>query len=349
MTREQSKSSDDTPDRPWRFLTRHELLSRMRADFRLTIISFFGLFTMLGILPFALYRFASGDIVTGVGDCVLIMVIGLLVIYAWRSGRTSLVGALASVVVMVGFIGLVTYTNISIFWAFPVLSASFLLTFRSFAVGVSVLTLAGIAVQPSQFESGVELLSFLVTGVLVATFGLIFASRTEMQRRQLSDMAQRDPLTDAGNRRALRNKLDAVFSRYKNDGEPASLAVLDLDHFKEVNDKHGHNAGDKVLVEVVRLINKYLREQDRLYRLGGEEFVLVLPQTDRKGLEMVIAKLHDVLRSELRGPDGVVTVSIGAAELADDDPQRLFARADEALYLAKKRGRDRAEIADPDP
>lgn len=319
-------------------------LVRLRNDFRLTIISFFGLCTMLGILPFAVFRFASGEIITGLGDCILITVIGALVAYAWISGRTRLVGNLAAFAVMIGYVAMVAVTDISVFWAFPVLSASFLLANRYFAVVVSGLTLVGVAVQPAQFPSAVELWSFLITGALTAAFGVIFATRTEMQRRQLAEIASSDLLTGAGNRLALRTALERCLQRFRERRQPAGLAVIDLDHFKMVNDTYGHDAGDEVLIDAVRSIRACMREQDRIFRMGGEEFVLLLPDTDERGLAFALEKLHDHLRRHLRGPGGRVTVSIGAALLTEPDPHAWLIRADRALYRAKEAGRNRLEM-----
>ncbi|NEZ04878.1 diguanylate cyclase [Wenzhouxiangella sp. XN201] len=339
------RNNADTPtDESGSRYTLKATLRRLRKDFRLTIISFFGLCTMLGILPFAVFRFARGEFLTGIGDCVLIAIIGGLVAYAWISGRTRLVGNVVAFVVMIGYVVLVTFTNVSVFWAFPVLSASFLLADRYLAVAVSGLTLVGIAMQPGQFSSVVELSSFVVNGALAAAFGLIFATRTEMQRRQLAAIASSDHLTGAGNRLALRTSLDRCVEQFRRRREPAGLALLDLDHFKTINDTYGHDAGDQVLIAVVRQIRACMREQDQLFRMGGEEFVLLLPATDEQGMLSALAKLHDYLRAHLHGPGGPVTVSIGAAALTAPDPQSWLTRADRALYRAKKAGRNRLEM-----
>lgn len=337
-----------TTDEPSSCSTLQAVLHRLHNDFRLTIISFFGLCAMLGILPFAVFRFANGEFLTGLGDCLLIAIIGGLVAYAWISDRVRLVGNLVALAVMIGYVLLVSFTDISMFWAFPVLSASFLLAGRYFAIAVSVLTLIGVALQPSQFSTAVQLWSFVVTGGLVAAFGVIFATRTEIQRRQLAAIATSDALTGAGNRLALRTALDRCVERFQKDGEPAGLALLDLDHFKTINDTYGHDAGDQVLIDVVGQIRAYTREQDQVFRMGGEEFVLLLPHTDEHGLVCALEKLHAQIRAHLRGPGGRVTVSIGAALLTEPDPHSWLIRADRALYRAKEAGRNRLEIDGPD-
>lgn len=322
-------------------------LARLRSDFRLTIISLFGLCSALGILPLAVYRYAVGDWQTGTGDLALVGLIAVIVAYAWKSGRTRLAARLAALIVTFGYLALVTFGSISVMWAFPILGAGFLLADRVFAslsaLGILVLT----GLFSGRFDNDVDLWSFVITGLMVSIFGLIFATRTEMQRRQLAEIASHDPLTQAGNRRALRIGLDEAARAYAQREEPASVLLIDLDHFKAVNDAYGHDAGDRVLVDTVDLLNASLREGDGVYRLGGEEFVVVLPDTDIEGAEQVAGKLKNAFHAQLEGPGGPVTASIGVAQFGTNESlSHWLTRADEALYKAKKQGRDRIVVAE---
>lgn len=322
-------------------------LARLRGDFRLTIISLFGLCAMVGILPFAVFRFMDGDLVTAIGDCFLVALLAGIVVYAWKSGRTVVAGALAALVMTAGYLALVTFGNVNVFWAYPLLSSSFLLTSRYLALVACVAMLGVLGLQADQFASTVELWGFLATGALVAIFGLIFATRTEMQHAQLAEIAVRDPLTGAGNRRALRSRFDALEALPDRKQTPTSLVLMDIDRFKAINDIHGHDEGDRVLVDLVELVRGVLREQDGIYRLGGEEFVLLLPDTGPSGLREVVEKVHAVLRENLTGAGEPVTVSMGAATRRPGEPaQEWLLRADQAMYRAKRGGRDRAVFAD---
>lgn len=314
---------------------------RLRSDFRLAIISLFGLCTVLAIVPLAAYRYAVGDWLTGTGDLLLVAIIAIMVGFAWRSGRTMLVACLVTLTVTLGYLTLVTYGNISVMWAFPILGAGFLLADRVFASISALGTLLLTAFVSGRFESTVDLWSFLTTGLLVSIFGLIFATRTELQRRQLAEIAGRDPLTHAGNRRALRVALDKARRERDRRGTPVSLIVLDLDHFKGVNDAYGHEAGDRILISLVEIVTSRLRERDRMFRLGGEEFLVLLPATDSADAELVAGQLRRTLAGQLEGPGGPVTVSFGVAGLAGSETVREWlSRADEALYDAKRGGRD---------
>jgi two-component system cell cycle response regulator len=166
------------------------------------------------------------------------------------------------------------------------------------------------------------------------------------QTRRLEGMIFEDALTGLANRRYILTQLGSQVSAARRHGRPLSVAIVDIDHFKAVNDLHGHLAGDRVLIAVARALGGHLRAEDQIGRLGGEEFLVVLPDTDGEAAERVT----DKLRCEVAGApvehDGHqlgVTVSIGMATWSDDEPpEELLRRADHALYAAKAAGRDRA-------
>ncbi|MEE4304298.1 MAG: GGDEF domain-containing protein, partial [Wenzhouxiangella sp.] len=167
-----------------------------------------------------------------------------------------------------------------------------------------------------------------------------------LQQRQLSEIASRDPLTRAGNRRALRYALDEAERMKVRYESPTSLILLDLDHFKSINDVYGHESGDRILVNLVEVVTSRLRGQDSIFRLGGEEFVVLLPGTGVEGAERLAGTIKRTLATQLEGPGGPVTASMGVAELEPAEPVRQWlSRADEALYRAKREGRDRVVVA----
>lgn len=122
--------------------------------------------------------------------------------------------------------------------------------------------------------------------------------------------------------------------------------MVDIDHFKAVNDTHGHAAGDDVLRELARLLKRFIRSSDLAARLGGEEFVVVMPDTGVGGAEAITSRLRRGV-AESTGVKTPITVSIGVAELQgpNDTPERLLRRADDALYEAKRGGRNRVIAA----
>ena len=170
--------------------------------------------------------------------------------------------------------------------------------------------------------------------------------RLQAQAVQLEELATTDALTGAYNRRKFNDLTLAEVERVRRYGHPLSLLILDIDHFKRVNDAHGHEAGDEVLVVLAGLVRAGIRATDSLARWGGEEFVVLSPDVSLVGE----AELAERLRASAAAYDhasvGTVTVSLDVAQhRSGETPDELFARADEALYRAKEGGRDRVELA----
>lgn len=171
------------------------------------------------------------------------------------------------------------------------------------------------------------------------------------ESRRLRLLALTDPLTGLANRRGLRRLAEDAFASAQADGRPVSVVLLDLDHFKRVNDQHGHATGDVVLVEATRALADALRPQDRIGRTGGEEFVVILPGTRREDAEVIAERLRVAVAALDVGrvvPGLAVSTSAGVATSrpADDRFDDLLGRADAALYRAKSTGRDRVVTAD---
>jgi two-component system cell cycle response regulator len=187
--------------------------------------------------------------------------------------------------------------------------------------------------------------------------------RTQIRRKRFSDrlrdsvqstmeMAVTDGLTGLHNRRYLERHLATLVRQATAREKPLSVLILDIDHFKIINDTHGHAAGDEVLREFSRRVRKAVRGIDLACRLGGEEFVIAMPDTDAALAMLVGERLRQKIAGEpfATGDPGVsvgVTVSIGICSLtsADDTPDELVKRADTALYLAKREGRNRVVAA----
>jgi diguanylate cyclase (GGDEF)-like protein len=176
-------------------------------------------------------------------------------------------------------------------------------------------------------------------------------SRTEalvLANQKLETLAKTDPLTGLANRRYFLEQGNTEIQRALRTG-PLSLLMLDLDHFKQVNDTWGHAVGDAVLKSFAQHAGHPLRVVDLLARIGGEEFVVLLPDTTAEGASAVAERIHEVVREQvLEMAEGRVTytVSIGIAEFngADDSLFELMKRADAALYQAKQSGRNRSQV-----
>lgn len=159
-----------------------------------------------------------------------------------------------------------------------------------------------------------------------------------------------DALTGTLNRRGLDQTLTREISRAQRSGSTLTLSMLDLDHFKKVNDKFGHEAGDLMLVHFAGLIKSIMRKSDALVRYGGEEFTLILPDTDARGAHIVLVRLQQLMSKSPLNYEGRqinTTFSAGIAVLrADENGHALLRRADEALYSAKNSGRNLIKLVD---
>lgn len=170
-------------------------------------------------------------------------------------------------------------------------------------------------------------------------------TRWKVAERELQRLAQLDALTGIANRRHFREEAERALDRAERYGEPLSLVMLDIDHFKHVNDTHGHQTGDQVLLETVSRINSCLRKSDIAGRWGGEEFVVLLPHTDVAEAHYAAERLRTALAAapiQVGGNALLVTLSAGFAQRVPGEVLDAFiARADTALYQAKNSGRNR--------
>jgi diguanylate cyclase (GGDEF)-like protein len=167
--------------------------------------------------------------------------------------------------------------------------------------------------------------------------------------RTIEELALKDPLTGTVNRRAFNERLRFEAERGLRMNSPLVLVMLDLDHFKTVNDDYGHETGDRVLVAIADTLIKAVRPYDLVARIGGEEIALLLPGTDlERGVEVAERLRREVAERVIDGYPKRITASFGVALLPPGgNPERLMSRADAALYRAKDGGRDRVERENP--
>ncbi|QFR42893.1 GGDEF domain-containing protein [Sulfurimonas xiamenensis] len=152
-----------------------------------------------------------------------------------------------------------------------------------------------------------------------------------------------DFLTKAKNRKAYHENVLELLSLYKRYQIPFSIMLFDIDNFKEVNDTYGHSVGDDVLKDITRLVKSEIRESDFLYRVGGEEFVVLFPQTSLQSAKKVAEKIRKIIQNNLNTIENrTITISIGVCEVeADDIGDSLYKKVDQLLYKAKKSGKNR--------
>lgn len=203
-----------------------------------------------------------------------------------------------------------------------------------------------------------QALALAAVSVIVLSL-VLWAIRQLRHNRDLRLQASTDPLTRVANRRAFMLRARQLFDEHRARHRPLSVVGVDLDRFKELNDRLGHAAGDEVLAEAAACMQQRLRQDEVLGRLGGEEFAVLLPDTDSSGAVSVAERLRTSiagLRFDHIAPDLVITISLGVASLDPDqhtELETLLEAADRALYRAKAGGRNQVQVesgrAEPDP
>ena len=322
---------------------------RATEDPQLGLISFFAALIALIVLSFSIYRFAQGQIGVAIIDAVIVIAVSAVGVVAWLPGQTARAGILMAIVTTASCLVVsLLFARHGLLWSYAVLTTNFLLTTRRVAMIANVTVFAILGSHPEVFANHIERVVFLSSGVLVTLGAFIFSLQSTRQRQALEHLAIHDPLTQAMNRRAFDIDLATTLQTHQLSQSPCTLAIIDLDHFKSVNDTFGHEVGDELLVEMVQTLRMHQRKRDRLYRFGGEEFILLLPDTDVRGAQYALDGLREKIFQTLKRPDGKpVSVSIGAATLEPGERGAFWlTRADAALYRAKNGGRNRVVMAD---
>lgn len=190
----------------------------------------------------------------------------------------------------------------------------------------------------------------LILALTVLTAIALFFARQAQRNRRFQTLAMKDELTGLPNRRSILEYARTAVQKHPTLSEPVILALIDIDHFKSINDEFGHAQGDAVLIAFAQACQKELRTNDKLGRFGGEEFLLVMPGSGAEQIPAVFERLRNSVQSlAVPGmpPDRKLTFSMGAVAktLTTDQTEELIQRADRALYRAKEAGRDRLEMA----
>jgi diguanylate cyclase (GGDEF)-like protein len=193
------------------------------------------------------------------------------------------------------------------------------------------------------------LMYYYLGGVALFNFGFM-VMLTQRLVVSLRHVSKHDELTGLFNRRAMNEELDRQWQRHLRGRRPFAVLLIDIDHFKRINDNYGHAVGDEVLAQVARLLQSHARRTDSVARMGGEEFLILLPDMDAAAALNLAQRLRETIESEpVLTADAALytTVSVGVAVVRSDDggAQPLVRRADDALYRAKAAGRNRCELA----
>lgn len=279
---------------------------------------------------------------------IVVTVFGRLVL--WRLGIVSDVGDLGDSIVLVAYLATTFPIAFLVFGTRLGLQVSVVVYLAFVALyGNVILDVAlDVALERPTDPAAMVALTFAVVYAVLITTIRVLASRLERLAAEraradmLAEQAATDPLTGIVNRRRLDDELDRLMAQSRRYGQPLSVILIDLDLFKRVNDEYGHEIGDRVLIETVRRLAPTVRDADLLGRWGGEEFVVLAPNSDHVAGIALAERCRRAIADSPMPIAGEVSASFGVAtQASDDDVRSLMRRADLALYTAKAEGRDR--------
>ena len=311
--------------------------------FRRQIVYHLHFWALVAVAPLVLVQWSQGHLLLAL--LLMLFCLNAILVMAflhWRQtylfkGRFfAILAAVCSVysTAINGYAGL--------YWAYPAIAAIFfLLSLREASISNVVFISAMALVSYSRFDDA-DFWRIVFSLSLTGIFIMVFAWLVGRLQTELTRIATTDPLTGCLNRSQLADFLNSQIQLRERYERVSSLILIDLDHFKKVNDRWGHLAGDKVLQEAALRLRRRLRDIDHLFRIGGEEFMVVLPETRQKDAETLA---HQLLTTISAGPfheNIQVTASAGVTEVIKGETWSTWLnRADQALYTAKSRGRNR--------
>lgn len=297
----------------------------------------------LFLTPFAINNFFQGRYLLGAGSLAIVI---MLLANAWSTSRGhyhssfTLISIIPAVLIFL-VIAFHKQGIIGALWCYPaVISCYFMLPEKMARLSNAIilcvtLPMAWIVLD---FPLAARVAATLLA---VSTFSAIFVRVITRQQQLLQAQAVTDTLTGLSNRVLLGTSLEQAIEQHHRTGAVMTVVTLDLDHFKSINDTYGHDAGDSVLQGVGELLHKRVRRSDRVFRLGGEEFLVLLYGTDLENGRLFAEELRKAIESQQLLPGQAVTASLGVATLRPgEDWNEWMKRSDENLYRAKETGRN---------
>jgi len=232
------------------------------------------------------------------------------------------------------------FGTLATYWTFPIITSIVFVVPRHAALTINTLIIIGVSAAAFQHQDSMITLRFALALLSCATISHFAIEAVRKLQHDLRYLSTRDSLTGALNRHQLDAFLEDAAKPNKAQ-QVASIAIIDIDKFKQVNDLFGHDVGDQVIKIVVETINENCRQRDLLFRLGGDEFLLLFNNTTQDIAQPILANIAHKIRTRHYPSHASVTLSIGIAEsLIDEDIEEWIKRADIALYEAKRSGRD---------
>lgn len=315
---------------------------------RLLVFRLAAVLTPLAVIPSAIYYWFVGQYYLAALESLLCLFLAYNTWSLWIKNRfifSPLALLLISFLVMIITIVFGIPEFIYFCFAFPV--AFYLMVDRQLSFYLSLFWFFICSLLAFLYLPLLEFVSFSLSLASIAFFLEVLYTILNGHEQKLKQLAVRDPLTNAFNRRVMEEAMLSAIKLHRRYNHESSIVVIDIDHFKPINDHYGHKEGDRVLKNLVKTLEQRLRDTDRLCRFGGEEFVAILPNTDRQHAYDLAQEMRETIRDAELSTEIRITVSCGVAQSrADDTVTDWLHRGDMALYQAKGQGRDRTEMED---
>ncbi len=293
-------------------------------------------------LPLTLFNVVREHYVlaAALGGILIVVLINIAAIHFKKYVLVARTAFIVGLLILVG-IALINRGEYGTYWTYPiVVFISFSMSRGWAKLYTAIFFVYCTALMFELLAAGLALRAVFGLGVTIL-FTNIFLDIIEKLQEKLIEQSLRDPLTKAFNRRQMLPSLEQAAERKRRTEAPASILIFDIDDFKSINDNYGHSVGDHVLKEFVALVGKRARQFDQLFRIGGEEFMLFLPDTPENGALTLAEELCDLISKAEFIKDRPVTVSIGLSELNEGETvDEWMKRGDNALYAAKENGRN---------
>ena len=299
--------------------------------------------TSIGLFPFTVFRFLQHD--WGVAFLDLAVVVGMasIFIYVYITNDVKKAGLVLILVALFGNVISFYIKGIGqISWIYPAMLSAYYIMSPKRGLMVNFFMFTLYLPKLITLTDTVNFATIIVTIVITNVIAYIFAQGLRTQALALEQLASEDYLTSTGNRRALQAKLEELHGVLKNHDRTATLLLLDLDHFKKVNDTYGHIKGDSILKQLSGLLYDYFNQKEHIFRFGGEEFLVVSPDKDLLQTYQEAQGFRRMVKDKIAIEGNELTISIGVAEYVKEESiDEWIHRVDLALYQAKNEGRDR--------
>jgi diguanylate cyclase len=320
-------------------------LSRKRSAEEIIVLAICAI-CLCGLIPFTFIRLGQGDFIVALIDFIGALTAIACIGYVVKTGSTKYTAPILVILMLSGMTAniLILGSN-DLFFFYPTIISTFFLIPPAAALILSLIAISVVVFFLSPLMALFPLIKVLLSLIATAAFTYTFAWQRNRQKNELHALSQVDQLTGTGNRRALREQLEALVHSHQRDQQPMSLIIIDIDNFKSVNDKAGHASGDEVLVRLTKLVETRIRVTDHLYRYGGDEFMVLANHSNLETTRILAEDIRVLIYNSHLVDQGAISVSIGVSQYqAGEKPDEWLVRADNAMYSAKSSGKNAVSI-----